>query len=471
MIPDMVPFEDSMDIAAPTADEISEAVRNCHQTLHRRPADRFEAAVVLEAFHGIAAAKALRLGQEVVWSVRNEDVLPVEANDRFIRQGDAGETDHALRRQLFLGEIGFVFSVLVIGFWISRLSGSLANGQVAGTAVDASWRAALPVTLGAQWILRRRYFAGDDGLGRLRREPQVMAVVLVASLLLGRIAGGVLGGVLAILWTAGFIIARRGWWRAQLGLLILAIIFQSFVDHPLAVLFGCAAIAVLGVAQALRTSELSDRIPGPWSTALLAGILGAGLGGLLVVEPEFVWGVTSKTAGVIPILSIMTVVPSLFGSLWAAHRMTSLWDNLPNELLERRVSARSATAGSGSITLLFLGSLGRIVICCGALSSLLIVWVLGSDLPIAITVRLLVAHAVLGTAGLCVSLLEAFGRAGRAILCVAVGTGVALLLPTVIDFAPPATRILTAAVLTALLSTLFVLRLFREPARTIVLGV
>ncbi len=444
-------------------ESIDDAIARCRATLGRIPADRFEAAVVLEAFHGMAAAEALRLGAAVITSLRSDDVRAVATVESVVVVADT-----EARNRLFLGEMAFVASVLLVGFWISRLSHDFGND-----AVERGWRSALPITLGLQWVLRRRYLAGDDSLGRLRREPAALAAALVFAAVVGLVVGGSLGGILATLWTAGFVIARRGWWLPQLVVLLGAIAIQTMLGHPLVVLLSCTFIALAAAVRALLTTEKTDRQPGPWITAMWAGLLGAGLGALLVVEPEFIWAdsLGSSSHKVPPFLSMLTVVPSLLGSLWGAHRMASLWDRLPRELLERRVSARSATAGSGSVTTLFLGSLLRIAVCCVGLSSMLVAWVVLSDLPVGITVRLLVAHAVLGVAGLCVSLLEAFGRAGRALSCVVGGVALALALPLIWTDPPAALRILTAALCTAILSTILVLRLVREPARTIVLGV
>ena len=78
--------------------------------------------------------------------------------------------------------------------------------------MDRAWRLALPVSLGAQWLLRRRYLSGADGLGRLRREPWI---ALPGLAMLGAMAfvrpGGLLAVSLTTIWVGGFILTRRGW--------------------------------------------------------------------------------------------------------------------------------------------------------------------------------------------------------------------------------------------------------------------
>jgi hypothetical protein len=451
----------------------------CVATLGREPIDRFEAAVTLEAHHGFPAAEALAIGRQFAQSgqiaqsptvraqvLSGQSVVtsplvipspqPIKGKPRSLRELEIG--------RLF-GEVVFIVSVLMVGFWVSSMTTELGIGPV-----DHAWRIALPVSLGAQWFLRRRYLSGEDGLGRLRREPLVAAAVLVIVALLGFVGARWIGSVLALLWSAGFLVARRGWWLSQFVVLIAAINVQRLVTNPKPLLVGIAVAVVVFALVGVLTSPETDRKASPWHAGVLAAGVGAGLGSLLVVEPEFIWAVR------IP-LPILTVLPSLLGSVWGAAHVSSLWKVLPDRLRATPLSSSSGAAAGRSVRRLILMSIARVVALTAIGSTLVLAWANHGRQTGHITDRLLAAHAVLAVAGLCVSLLEGFGRAGLALACVLCGLFAALWAPGWVGELfhirsfQPGTHLLVAAVVTMTTSLIFLLIQIRDPARSIAAGI
>jgi hypothetical protein len=440
----------------------------CVATLTRQPIDRFEAAVTLEAHHGFPAAEALALGRQFAKSGRIAvDAHRPEPLISSLHPPTSTETakDRTLELGRLFGEVVFIVSVLMVGFWVSSMTEELGTGPV-----GHAWRIALPVSLGAQWFLRRRYLSGEDGLGRLRREPIVAAAVLVLVAVLGFLGARWVGSVLALLWSAGFLVARRGWWLPQFVVLAVAINVQPLISNPKPLLVGIAVAVVVFALVGVLTSPETDRNASPWHAGILAAGVGAGLGSLLVVEPEFIWAVR------IP-LPILTVLPSLLGSLWGAAHVSSLWKVLPDRLRATPLSFSSGEAAGRSVRRLILASIGRVVLLTAIGSVLVVVWASNGKQSGHITDRLLAAHAVLAVAGLCVSLLEGFGRAGLALSCVLFGLFAALRGPSWFGSAfhiksfQPGTHLLVAAIVTMTSSLIFLLIQIRDPARSIAAGI
>ena len=451
----------------------SDAWQLCVGTLERTPIDRFEAAVTLEAHHGFSAAEALAFGRHFAkagqiaqpFSAPKPALLITKFGTNQGHREFESRKERELKLRRLFGEVVFIVSVLMVGFWVSSMSNELGIGPV-----DHAWRIALPVSLGAQWFLRRRYLSGEDGLGRLRREPLVAAAVLGLVGLFGFAGASWIGSVLALLWSAGFLVARRGWWLPQFAVLVAAINVQHFLGNPKPLLVGIAVAVVIVALVAVLTSQETDRNASPWHSGVLAAGVGAGLGSLLVVEPEFVWAVR------IP-LPILTVLPSLLGSVWGAAHVSSLWKVLPDRLRATSLSSSSGAAAGRVVRRLILTSIVRVVLLTAVGSTGVLWWASRANEQGHITDRLLAAHAVLAVAGLCVSLLEGFGRAGLALSCVLFGLFAALRGPTWVGSLvhiknfEPGTHLLVAAIVTMSTSLIFLLIQIRDPARSIAAGI
>ena len=413
--------------------------------LARPTQDHLEAAVVLEAWGGVPPGEAFTL-TSAQRRPQNDEFRP-----RIVRPDP-------LDPSLALGDLGFVAGILGMGFYLSTLTGKLG-----AQSVDSAWRLALPLSLAMQWAIRRRYLSGTDGLGRLRNDPRVLAVTLGAmALCLPIRPGGWLAACLIGIWVGGFIITRLGWGLAFGGALlggagVLRAGLSPFIVLPVLTLLALAT-ASLGV----RRHRPSDRLPGVRERAIGAGVIGAGVGGILVLEPKFLWD--GRAA-----LVAITVVPALLGSVWGGWHMGKLWRVLPEALVQQRFSAHGPGRGITVVRSLLGGALIRVVVGASVGSIPILAWAASGAGPLDDVWALLTAHLLLGVAGLAVSLLEAFDRWGTALSAVVSGC----LACVVVNLADPAhdlvpgSRIGVGALVVIVVSSPALLRLVAHPARTL----
>ena len=370
--------------------------------LGRPVQDALEAAVVLEAWGGVPADAALTLGREAATGAPTVDQVPDDPVSRSV-----------FDRRSVASDVAFIVGVLFVGFWLSHRTDRFAVNDI-----DRAWRLALPTSLAAQWFLRRRVFLGGEGLGRLRREFRLL---IPAGLVVFALAvvpdGGVLAVALAVLWIAGFVVSRRGWGLAYGATLICVLAVGGSARTAVPVLaFVCLATVTLAVV-ALRTTPPSDRLPGALARAIPSALIGGGLALFLVSEPRFSWAASG-------LLSAFTVVPSLLGSLAGGLWMTRLWNVLPPALRGISVGPRRRFTGSSSVGL-FVQAVA-IVLAVASTCSLFVLWRSSDDSVTTETTQvLLIAHAALAVAGLCVALLETLGRWGHALFATTAGVAAA----------------------------------------------
>ena len=452
------------------------------ERLGRPVLDELEAAVVLEAYAGLPADQALRLGRQALRGSSAVGRPPV---------------DPTLRRSVVdgwsvLSDVAFVVGVLAVGYWLSGQIDRLGLAEV-----DRGWRLALPVSLAAQWFLRRRSLTGPDGIGRLRHERSLLVPFVAALVLLSLVpVGGPLAASLATTWIAGFVISRRGWGVAHaLGSVGVLALFSS---RPIAGLVLLSVASAAGAALAIVTTNKSDRLPGPASRSIASGGIGFCLALFLVAEPAVHWQASSLRAS-------LTIVPALLGSMVGGVWMTRIWSVLPASLLNaplnapltaplenqttqsrpsslNRFSARPSSQGSSSqgsvsqvsgyghgVGWVFLGGLAAALFTT-ALASVAVLSFGGhaSDALNSTTRLLLVAHGALAVCGLCVSLLEAFGSWAVGLAAAATGAVLAFSLESILGHEPePGLRILVGAAAAFVLSLVPLIRSVRRPAHRI----
>lgn len=411
-----------------------------------RPAqDHLEAAVVLEAWGGVAPGEAFDLTSS---QRRPQD--PTFA-PRVVRSDP-------LDPALALGDLGFVAGVLGMGFYLSTLTGDLG-----ARSVDVAWRLALPVSLAIQWAIRRRYLSGSDGLGRLRNDPRVLGLIIGAmTLCLPVRPGGWLAACLIGIWVGGFVITRLGWGLVFGGALIVGAGVLRAGVSPRVVLPVLTALALATASFGVRRHRPSDRLPGGRERAIVAGLIGAGVGGVLVLEPRFLW--EGRAA-----LVAVTVVPALLGSVWGGWHMGKLWRVLPEALVRQPFSTSRALPPITVVLSLLGGALIRVI--AGAIvgSVPILLWAAGGAGPVDDVWALLIAHLFLGVAGLAVSLLEAFDRWGTALAAVGAGC-LACVVVNVLDPAHhlvPGSRIGIGALVVIAVSGPALVQLVTSPARTL----
>jgi hypothetical protein len=387
-----------------TAPSAAHALRMVRARLGREPQDMLEAAVVLEAWAGIPARQALRLGREVT------AVGPVEARPSGGRPPTADAA-----RGLALEACSFVIAVIAIAAWAGPLAGSLGRHVVGAALIGA-----LPTTLALQWGLASRHLSRPEGLAHLGRRPAVLALVAWLALVaapaaaLGRI--GALAGLLSLIWTGGAILVRRRWSPAYVGIVLLASGGMVAKLPAAAVVAGAAALTTLAVAAAVRGHvAASGAAPGRWGRVLVAAAIGAGVGVLLVGDHS-----VSSDIGTIPAVALL---PSSLASFWAGRRLWRLQHVIPRTLYGVPVVDMRAQGLLGAAPLrILLGAVGRLLVLTVALSALLAggARVLHLD-PNSMSV--VIGFGILALATLLLGLLESVGRGWWALAALAGGIG------------------------------------------------
>ena len=176
--------------------DATRARRLVEARLGRAPQDTLEAAVVLEAWAGVPAQRALETARELMPRRAAEPPASVAyAPSRGARRGS--------RRRPCVP-----VTVVAIALWAQPLADSLG-----GAAVERALRSALPMTLALQWGLRARHLGRPSGLAGLARErgrwpraPRCWSPGRV------RCSGGPvrLAALLTVTWTGGAVLIRRG---------------------------------------------------------------------------------------------------------------------------------------------------------------------------------------------------------------------------------------------------------------------
>jgi hypothetical protein len=414
--------------------------------LGREPQDMLEAAVVLEAWAGLPAQAALAAARKMM------PATPREA------QASVGQLPARTSREGVLVEgSALIVTVIAIACWAAPLTSSLGV-QV----VERALMLALPVTLALQWALRARYLDRSDGLAQLAVRGLYLALgacalVAVPALALG--VGGTIAGLLTVTWTGGTILVRRGWPAAYAAQVLVATPPMVLGVAPLRVLGATAALTVIGTALALRGSIApEERSPGYWRRGVTAGVIGAGLGLMLVLDHTVSW-----TDGAVPALALL---PSTVASFWGGYHLRHLERAIPGALsgVSAREPARRGVAWPPLGVL--LGAVARLLALCAALSAALLAltpW-LGAS---ARGAGILVGFALLALATVLVSLLESMGRGWWSVVVVA-GAAAAELAVRLSDADPfPGTGMVVGGALAIVLVLPAVIGMLSRPASTL----
>lgn len=368
--------------------------------LGRAPQDALEAAVVLEAWGGIDANEALRLGAELTDESTNHDPPRASTQPAGIRDGG-----------MIAEAIALVMAVVAIAAWTPALAQEFGDG-VLKTALQV----ALPVTLALQWALQRRYLGRPDGLGRLAEDralfgPIAVTIVAAPSLFLG--LSGALAGLLIIIWVSGIVVVRRGWamWYG-LSMALVALDLNQGLPS-LGVIAAVAAVTLLAAWFALSSSPAAASHPGSWRGTLAAGLIGGGLGAMLVGDSTVGWG----TSGALPALAL---VPSMVASLWAGHHLWEIREAVPRALRAVGIGEANDISLTGPAVAVFTGAVARLAVSACVLSVGAIL--LGDAIDHAIaTWSLLFAFGCIALVMVLISLLESFNCILWALIAVGAG--------------------------------------------------
>ncbi|MBB4663962.1 hypothetical protein [Conexibacter arvalis] len=373
--------------------------------LGRTPQDMLEAAVVLEAWGGMSAETALRLGPRVV--------LPA------LRSSDPRRwrpTSAEGRKSVVAEGVGLLTAILAIAAWAGPLSAAIGD-----PAFELALRIALPVTLALQWAIRSRYLSRRAGLVCLKEDwfAFVLAVTVVEACVIAVPTAGPVAAMLVGVWAGGTLLTRRGWGPAYAALLIAAtigLICGLPAIGSLAVL--TAATVATGAAAVATAPGFALAPPGRVGRALAAGLIGALLGMLLISDPTLGWGIH----GAFPALAL---VPSVVGSFWGGYHLWRFHDEVPRGLRGVELSRASASMLRGPATELVLAALFRLIGITVVLSLLVLAissWTSGTD-----DVSLFVAFGCAALVCMFVSLLESLGYVRWALFSAATSLVVELL--------------------------------------------
>jgi hypothetical protein len=374
-----------------TADAVR-ARRLVEARLGRAPQDMLEAAVVLEAWAGVPAQRALESARELMPPRPAAPVVSVSSPPPARpRPGRLGES------------ATFLVTVVAIALWAAPLAAG-----VGVAAVERGLKIALPLTLALQWGLRRRCLGRPGGLLELGRHRGALMLVACAVVLLPSVAlgpAGTVAGLLTLTWTGGTVLIRRRW-AAVYGAIVIGGTPAMLAGRPAVVVLGAiAALTTTAVFVGLRPVAGEPAAPGRWTRTAGGALLGAGLGLMLVLDSSVSW-----TAGSVPALAL---VPSTLASLWAGGRLWELEHVIPRALSGVSVAAmpaRGARPAAAPLATL-MGAVARLLWLTAALSVLLLALTPGDA-------GLLAAFGLLALATLLASLLEAMGRGGAAALSV-----------------------------------------------------
>jgi hypothetical protein len=230
---------------------------------------------------------------------------------------------------------------------------------------------------------------------------------------------GLLAGLLALIWTGGLVLVRRGWALAYSGVVTLATA-GMLADLPAATMIPAVAIAVVcavsaAVPVAMRPGTApAARRRGQYSRVLAAAAIGAGLGVMLVADRSLQWTTSAGPA--------LALLPSTAAMLWGGRRLWNFQQVICESLagvpvaggaVPRRVAWRSQA--------LLMRALGRVVAATAVLSGTLVACGTWLNTP-AVAVTVLLAFGLVAVATLLIGVLEAVGRAWWALA--AVGSGV-----------------------------------------------
>ena len=387
--------------------------------LGRAPQDMLEAAVVLEAWVGIPAGKALESGRRIMKTNRGR------------RRPSTG----ALHRTpavkgIALEGLAFIASMIAIACWAAPLSNALGVETVKEALLIA-----LPLTIALQWGVNSRYLSRPRGTVYLGKHPLMLALlsgglIVVLAAIFGQ--SGLIAGLFAVMWTGGTILITSRLPDEYVGLVLLATTGIYAGLSPVAVLAGAAAITtvivIIAVTMTVNKDEPTHQ-PGRWSRVGMASAIGLGIGALLVVDRTVDWSL-----GVVPALGLL---PSTIASFWGGSYLWRFQDVLQSAAAGIPVSSGTVRGTSRVPLALLVGALTRLVLVTIVLSAIL---VFGAQLLNVRTsgTTVLVGFGLVALATLLVGMLEAVGRGPWALsaLMIAVVTELAVSSTLDADIAP-----------------------------------
>jgi len=414
-----------------------------------RPAqDALESAVVLEAWGGLVPRTALALSRRSI--DRSESDATITHSTETV-----GEITQVSTREA----LGLVAALLATTAWVAPLTTALG-----GASTDRAWKIALPISLCLQWLLRRRYLNGPDGLGRLRSDRPIVALIglLYAAVTVGVVVSPalLLPAALVLTWVGGLLIVVRGWGVPYaLALVAATVAINLGVPVMLDIVFVVDMTGVL-LAAALLTTPASQARPTPWRRSFVAGTIGGITAILIVMDPSVDWSSSQP-------FPVIALVPSLLASIWAGQYLNRIWTVLLRALASTGLLHRRTRPNWRVFAEIVFGALGRLFLATLVLSLVafaVLVETAGSPQGLA---RLLIGLGAFGMVNFLTALLESFGRVGAALL-VAVASVAAAQFALASEWGPlHRSSLMVAALIAFGAAAIPIYHLIRQPDRTI----
>ncbi len=380
-------------------DSHAEAVLDAR--LGRQARDVLEATVVLEAWTGRPAKRAMASARRLV-SFDGPSLRAMSDLDPF---------DDSSQHSVVAEGITLVLLILSVAAWASPIS-----KQLGPNVLSDAIRVALPIAVALQWGLRSRYLSRPEGLECLARDRvSVLLFLLLVDLpLLWFHPWGAVAAMLVPVWVGGTVLTMRGWGLLYAGVLVIGTVAMGRAVDPYIVLGSLAAITLLLCVAAVGSVERrTDLRSGAMRRAMLAGLIGGFIGALLVADPSLGWGVH----GLHPSIALL---PSAIGSFWGGYYLWNFYDAVPRGLRGVPLKGASRIALSDPAMSIFVGGIARLVSATIVLSAVVIAlgqWTHGTD-----DLSVFVAFGLVGLVCLLVGLLEAFSLHRAALIA----TGAAL---------------------------------------------
>jgi hypothetical protein len=354
-----------------------------------RPArDVLEATVVLEAWMGRPAGTAMASARDLV-ELDRPAPRALSSVDPFANSD---------QRSVIAECVTLVLLITSVAAWATPIRRNLGP-EVLAHAI----RVALPIAVALQWGLRSRYLARPDGLACLARDGLGFwaALLVVIDLPLVFLSNwGPVAALLIPVWVGGTILTRRGWGLGYAGFLVVGTIALDKNLTPYAVLGSLTAITLLMCVGAVRTRrQRTDVRAGSKRRAVVAALIGAIIGVLLVADPTLAWGVH----GIHPAIALL---PSVIGSFWGGYYLWNFYDAVPRGLRGVSLKGASRVALSDPAMSIFVGALARLLLATVVLSAAVVA--VGGLTHGTDALSVFVAFGCVGTVSMLIGMLEAF---------------------------------------------------------------
>jgi hypothetical protein len=366
--------------------------------LGRQARDVLEATVVLEAWTGRPAKRAMASARRLV-TFDGPSLRAMSDLDPF---------DDSSQHSVVAEGITLVLLILSVAAWASPI-----RRQLGPNVLSDAIRVALPIAVALQWGLRSRYLSRPEGLECLARDgvSVLWCLLLVDLPLLWFDPWGPVAAMLVPVWVGGTVLTMRGWGLLYAGVLVVGTVAMERAVDPYIVLGSLAAITLLLCLAAVGSvRRRTDLRCGPMRRAMLAALVGGFIGALLVADPSLGWGVH----GLHPAIALL---PSAIGSFWGGYYLWNFYDAVPRGLRGVPLRGASRIALSDPAMSIFVGGIARLVGATIVLSAVVVAlghWTHGTD-----SVSVFVAFGLVGLVCLLVGLLEAFSLHRSALIATA----------------------------------------------------